>query len=60
LYLLCADGLLTNDTKFEIPLAKAAFPNKDVFEVNTTLNASRTVQHIFDDIVNIIPQSYII
>jgi len=60
LYLLRADGLLTNDIKLEIPLAKSAFPEKDVFEVNTSLNASRTVQDVFDDIVNIIPQSYII
>lgn len=58
LYLLRADGLLTNDTKLEIPLAKAAFPKKDVFEVNTTLNASRTVQHIFDDIIKVIPKGY--
>jgi hypothetical protein len=58
LYLLRADGLLTNDTKLEIPLAKAAFPKKKVFEVDTTLNASRTVQHVFTDIVNKVPQSY--
>jgi len=58
LYLLRADGLLTNDTKLEIPLAKAAFPKKVVFEMDTTLNTSRTVQHVFTDIVNKIPQSY--
>ena len=58
LYLLLADGLLTNDQGLEIPLAKAAFPKKDVFKVNTSLNSSRTVQHVFDDIINIIPQGY--
>ena len=58
LYLLRADGLLTNDTKLEIPLAKAAFPKKDIFEVNTSLNASRTVQHILDDIIKVIPKDY--
>lgn len=58
LYLLRADGLLTNDQELEIPLANAAFPKKDVFEVNTSLNASRTVQHVFDDITSKIPTTY--
>ena len=58
LYLLRADGLLTNDQKLEIPLAKAAYPQKIVFEVDTRLNNSRNVKNIYDDIVNIIPQSY--
>ncbi len=57
-YLSRADGLLTNDKKLQVPLAKAAFPKKEVFEVDTTLNTSRTVQHVFTDIVNKIPQSY--
>lgn len=58
LYLLRADGLLTNDKKLEIPLANAAFPKKDVFKVNTSLNAPRTVQHVFDEIISKIPASY--
>jgi hypothetical protein len=57
-YLSRADGLLTNDKKLQVPLAKAAFPKKEVFEVDTNLNASRTVQHVFTDIVNKVPQSY--
>lgn len=58
LYLLRADGLLTNDTTLEIPLAEAAFPEKDVFKVNTSLNNSRNVQNVLDDIFEIIPPSY--
>ena len=57
-YLSRADGLLTNDKKLQVPLAKAAFPKKEVFEVDTTLNTSRTVKHVFTDIVNKVPQSY--
>jgi len=53
-YLSRADGLLTNDKKLQVPLAKAAFPKKDVFAVDT----SKEVQEVFDDIINIIPQSY--
>jgi len=58
LYLSRVDGLLTNDQKLQVPLAKAAFPAKDVFEVSTSLNSLRTVQHVFDDIVSTIPASY--
>ena len=58
LYLSRADGLLTNDQKLQVPLAKAAFPAKEVFLVNTSLNTSRTVQHVFDDIDSKIPASY--
>jgi hypothetical protein len=53
-YLLRADGLLTNDQKLQVPLAKAAFPKKDVFVVDT----SKEAQEVFDDIINIIPQNY--
>ena len=31
-YLSRADGLLTNDQKLQVPLAKAAYPQKDVFD----------------------------
>jgi len=58
LYLLRADGLLTNDQKLQVPLAKTAFPKKDLFVVDTSVNDSRKVQDVLDDIVNIIPQSY--
>jgi hypothetical protein len=58
LYLLQADGLLTNDQKLQVPLAKAAFPKKDLFVVDTSVNDSRKVQDVFDNIVNIVPQSY--
>jgi len=58
LYLLRADGFLTNDTELEIPLAKAAFPNKDLFVVDTRVNDPRKVQDVFDDIVNVLPPSY--
>jgi hypothetical protein len=58
LYLLRADGLLTNDQELEIPLAKAAFPKKDVFEVNTSVNGSRTVRNVFHDIIDVIPRGY--
>jgi len=58
LYLSRADGLLTNDKKLQVPLAKAAFKAKEVFEVSTSLDTSRTVQHVFDDIVSKIPASY--
>jgi len=58
LYLSRAGGLLTNDTKLQVPLAKAAFPEKDMFEVNTSLNTTRKVQNVFDDIVEIIPSGY--
>jgi hypothetical protein len=54
LYLSRVDGLLTNDQKLQLPLAKAAFPQKDVFVVDT----SKDVQEVYDDIINIIPQSY--
>jgi len=56
-YLSRADGLLTNDKKQEL-LAKAAFPEKKVFVVDTRVNESRKVQDVFDDIVNLIPKSY--
>jgi hypothetical protein len=59
-YLSRVDGLLTNDKKLQVPLAKAAFPKNDLFTVDTSINDSRKVQDIFDDIVNIIPQSYLI
>ncbi len=58
LYLLFADGLLTNDQELQIPLAKAAFLQKDVFEINTTLNDSRTAINVLDDIIEIIPNCY--
>jgi hypothetical protein len=58
LYLSRVDGLLTNDQKLQIPLAKAAYPAKEIFVVNTSLNTSRTVQHVFDDIDSKIPASY--
>ncbi len=58
LYLSRADGLLTNDKKLQIPLAKAAFPQKEEFKVETFLSSTREVQDIFDDINNVIPQSY--
>jgi len=58
LYLSRADGLLTNDKKLQVPLAKAAFPAKEAFVVNTSLSNSRTVQHVFDDIDSKIPASY--
>jgi hypothetical protein len=58
LYLSRVDGLLTNDKKLQVPLAKAAFPAKEVFVVDTSLNTSRTVQHVFDDINSNIPASY--
>jgi hypothetical protein len=54
LYLSRADGLLTNDKKLQVPLAKAAFPKKEVFVVDT----SKDVQHVLDDIIDNIPQSY--
>lgn len=54
LYLLRADGLLTNDQFLEIPLAEEAFPTKDVFEANT----SKKTQDLFDDIINTIPNEY--
>lgn len=54
LYLSRADGLLTNDKKLQVPLAKAAFPKKEVFVVDT----SKDVQHVLDDIIDIIPESY--
>ena len=57
-YLTRADGLLTNDTKLQVPLAKAAFPKKDPFVVDTRINDSRKVQDVFDDIVKVIPPSY--
>ncbi len=57
-YLSRADGLLTNDQKLHIPLAKAAFPKKDLFIVDSRVNDSRKVQNVFDDIINKIPQSY--
>jgi len=53
-YLSRADGLLTNDQKLQVPLAKAAFPKKEVFVVDT----SKDVQHVLDDIIDIIPESY--
>lgn len=53
-YLSRADGLLTNDKKLQVPLAKAAFPKKEVFVVDT----SKDVQHVLDDIIDNIPQSY--
>jgi len=53
-YLSRADGLLTNDKKLQVPLAKAAFPKKEVFVVDT----SKDVQHVLDDIIDIIPESY--
>lgn len=53
-YLSRADGLLTNDKKLQVPLAKAAFPKKGVFVVDT----SKDVQHVLDDIIDIIPESY--
>jgi len=53
-YLSRADGLLTNDKKLQVPLAKAAFPKKKVFVVDT----SKDVQHVLDDIIDIIPESY--
>ena len=58
LYISQADGLLTNDKKLQVPLAKAAFKTKEVFVVNTFLNTSWTMQHVFDDIVRKIPASY--
>ncbi|HEG43472.1 MAG TPA: hypothetical protein ENH94_05430 [Phycisphaerales bacterium] len=57
-YLSRADGLLTNDQKLQIPLTKAAFPRKDLFVVDTRVNDSRKVQHVFDDIVSKIPANY--
>jgi len=54
LYLSRVDGLLTNDKKLQVPLAKAAFPKKEVFVVDT----SKDVQHVLDDIIDNIPQSY--
>ena len=58
LYLLRADGLLTND-KWQVLLAKTAFPKeKDIFIVNTSVNTSRKVQDVFDDIISRIPGSY--
>ena len=57
-YLSRANGLLTNDQKLQVPLAKAAFPKKDLFIVDTHVNDSRKVQDVFDDIVNVIPPSY--
>jgi hypothetical protein len=57
-YLSRADGLLTNDQELQEPLAKAAFPEKEVFVVDTRVNESRKVQDVFDDIVNLIPKSY--
>jgi len=54
LYLSRADGLLTNDKKLQVPLAKAAFPKKEVLVVDT----SKDVQHVLDDIIDIIPESY--
>jgi len=53
-YLSRADGLLTNDKKLQVPLAKAAFPKQKVFVVDT----SKDVQHVLDDIIDIIPESY--
>ncbi len=53
-YLSRVDGLLTNDKKLQVPLAKAAFPKKEVFVVDT----SKDVQHVLDDIIDIIPESY--
>lgn len=53
-YLSRADGLLTNDRKLQVPLAKAAFPKKEVFVVDT----SKDVQHVLDDIIDKIPESY--
>jgi len=53
-YLSRADGLLTNDQKLQVPLAKAAFPKKDVFAVDT----AKDVQHVLDDIIDRIPESY--
>jgi hypothetical protein len=58
LYLCRANGLLTNDQKLQVPLAKAAFPEKDVFLVNTSLNTSRKVKNVLDDIDRVIPVSY--
>ncbi len=58
LYLLQADGLLTNDQKLQIPLANAAYPAKEVFVVDTTLKKARTVQDVFNDINSKIPTSY--
>lgn len=59
LYLSRADGLLTNDQKLQVPLAKAAYPKKEgPFVVNTRVNDSRKVQDVFDDIVKVIPPSY--
>jgi len=52
-YLSRADGLLTNDGKLQVPLATAAFPKKDVFVVGTKVQSE-----VFDNIINIIPQSY--
>jgi len=54
LYLSRADGLLTNDQKLQVPLAKAAFPKKEVFVVDT----SKDVQHVLDEIIDTIPESY--
>jgi hypothetical protein len=50
-YLLWADGLLTGDKDLVSPLAKAAFPKKDIFVVNPS-------RSMFDDIVKQIPKSY--
>ncbi|MCJ7730046.1 MAG: hypothetical protein MUO27_09250 [Sedimentisphaerales bacterium] len=55
LYLSRSDGLLTNDQKLQVPLAKAAFPEKDLFVVDTCVNDSRKEQDVFDDIVSKIP-----
>lgn len=53
-YLSRANGLLTNDKKLQVPLANAAFPKKKVFVVDT----SKDVQHVLDEIIDIIPKSY--
>lgn len=58
LYLSRADGLLTNDQKLQVPLAKAAFPKKEVFVVDTSVDTPKDVQHVLDDIIDIIPESY--
>lgn len=53
-YLSRADGLLTNDRRLQVPLAEAAFPQKDVRVVNT----SDDVQEVFRDIISTVPPGY--
>jgi hypothetical protein len=54
-YLSRADGLLTNDKKLQVPLAKAAFPKKDLFLVDTSKKEAR---HVFDNIIATMRPSY--